>query len=157
MTVLRIRLATVPSGRAVPGIDVLPTWLDGAAAPLRILLQACRSGGPCPTAAGLCQDAADHPTRRVRAWMATRTDDGTPVGLVTLVTAVVGPRPRHSIGWLLVRPDARRRGVATALVRTAADAVAEAGGDALFAETLARWPEATAFWRRLAAGDGSCG
>jgi len=157
VTVLRIRLASAGDCRHIPGIDILATPLDAAATPLLALLEACRSSRPCPTAAGICQDARHHPSRTVRAWMAWRSGDAVPVGLVTLVTAVVGSRPRHSVGWLLVRPDARRRGVATALVGTVIRAAGETGGGDVFAETLERWPEATAFWRRLAAADRSDG
>ena len=157
MTVLRIRLSVPCASRSVGAVRILPTLLDGGAEPLLELLAACRQSPPCPTAPGLCQDAASHPARRVRGWFAWRAGEATPAGLVTLVTATVGTRERHSVGWLLVRPDARRQGVATALVSAAADAVAEAGGSELLAETLTRWPEAAAFWHRLTAADGSCG
>jgi GNAT superfamily N-acetyltransferase len=84
----------------------------------------------------------------VRAWLGAVDAVDPPVGLVTLVVA--GPPPgRCSIGWLLVHPSARRRGVAAALVHDALDAAQRLGHDQVCVETLGAWAGAVAFWRAM--------
>lgn len=151
MTVLRICLPVPLPPGPNSGMSIAPARLDAPTRELLALLSACRQDPPCPTVRGICQDAADRPARRVRGWLARLPEEPRAVGLVTLVTVHAGNGPRHSIGWLVVRPDVRRRGVATTLVRIAAAAVVASGGRALHVETLASWPAAAAFWSRLAA------
>jgi len=73
-----------------------------------------------------------------------------PVGMVAVVDVGRKPLVRASIAWLLVHPAARRRGVATALVRRALAEVGRLGGDGVSVETLSSWPAATAFWSQIA-------
>ena len=68
---------------------------------------------------------------------------------MTLVEAGREGSRRWSIGWLLVVPEARRRGVGRLLVATAVEAAAADGAREVWAETDTRWPAATAFWHRL--------
>jgi len=55
--------------------------------------------------------------------------------------------PRCSIAWLLVHPEARRRGIATALVAHAVAHAESLGATRVSAETLSSWPSAVGFWR----------
>jgi ribosomal protein S18 acetylase RimI-like enzyme len=129
------------------------------------LARACR-GEEGPHAghflpAGVLADLAGRPGRAVQAWLAWPhaetgwAGQGAPaagrparhaLGLVTLVVVPAVP-PRASIGWLLVAPAARRRGVARALVAMAVAAAHAAGAERVTAETLPTWPAAAAFWR----------
>jgi len=72
------------------------------------------------------------------------------VGLVTLVVAGERELRRFSIAWLLVHPHARRRGIATALVRHALADAATRGAATVGVETLGAWVSAASFWRALA-------
>ena len=94
---------------------------------------------------GIMGELADRPGRRVRVWLAEDHGGGAAVGIVTLVSA----GPRHSLGWLLVAPAFRRRGVATRLVGEALAAARAAGGREVWVETHRRWPAAVALWRGL--------
>jgi GNAT superfamily N-acetyltransferase len=89
----------------------------------------------------------------VQAWVAWEADrdagDHRPLGLVTLVQSSRGDNCRWSIGWLIVRPEARRRGVGRGLVATALAAAAAGGAGAVWAETDARWAAARAFWHNI--------
>lgn len=122
------------------------------------LAEACRKGdGPALSAAGLRAEIGSRPGRRVTAWIATRPGRDGAAGLVTLVVSLptAGGPPRYSIGWLLVDPAERRRGLGSALVAAAvAEAVAR-GADRVTAETRSDWAGATAFWRRLSGGHGA--
>lgn len=98
--------------------------------------------------AGILAELASRPGRHVRAWVAAVDASSPVIGLVTLVVA--GPPPgRCSVGWLLVHPAARRRGVAAALVAAALDAARAGGQDRVCVETLTSWADAMAFWRAM--------
>lgn len=115
---------------------------------------ASAAAGPRPRTAGLLAELRGRPGRSVSSWLAwPRGADGScdtaAAGLVTLVEARDrGNASRWSIGWLLVRPDARRRGLGRALVATAVGHARAAGADAVWTETSAAWPAAT-FWRAV--------
>ena len=103
---------------------------------------------------GLATEVTSRPGREVWAWIAReRTEASRPVGFVALVRAGSLAVPRWSIGWLVVDPAARRRGVGTALVATAVRFAGARGASVVHAETLEKWPAAVAFWgaARLAA------
>ncbi|MCE9630765.1 MAG: GNAT family N-acetyltransferase [Planctomycetia bacterium] len=100
------------------------------------------------TVAGLCGECTPRPGRNVLASLA-RIDDVDPAGMVTLTVAGQGEARRFSIGWLVVAPAARRRGVATALVRHALAQAQVAGAAVVYVETLGTWADADAFWRSL--------
>jgi GNAT superfamily N-acetyltransferase len=103
---------------------------------------------------GLAAEVTSRPGREVWAWIAReRARESRPVGFVALVRAGTLAVPRWSIGWLVVDPAARRRGIGTALVATAVRFAGARGARVVHAETLDRWPAAVAFWAaaRLAA------
>lgn len=76
--------------------------------------------------------------------------DGEIVGFAVVIEAISGRGRRFSLAWLLVHPAARRQGVATALLTEAVMHVRSRGGAKLCVETLSTWPDAVAFWRRVA-------
>ena len=122
----------------------------------------CRSADPAGhfAPAGLLSELNGRPGRGVNAWLAwparqrppaTAASGITigPLGLVALVTAGELPQPRFSIAWLLVDPEARRQGIASALVAHAIDHAESLGAMQVFAETLSTWPAAAGFWRSV--------
>lgn len=125
----------------------------GDADAIHELAAACAADAPgrrAKTGRGLADAVVSRPGRTVAAWLAwDATDSSRAIGLVTLVTAGRPEKPRHSIGWLVVAPSARRSGVGTALVQVAVDEVRRLGGTEVWVETHAAWPDAIAFWRHL--------
>lgn len=110
--------------------------------------------GPAVRGAGLVAEMEGRAGRLVTAWLGWPPDDadsrGPAGGLVTLVQArSAGGDLRWSIGWLLVRPQARRRGLGRELVATALAAAATAGASAVWVETEGRWSGSLAFWRAV--------
>lgn len=150
--------ASMTAARA--GIDVRPVDFPGDTGSVAAVVASCaepaRTGagdGPAPT--NLSTEFASTHGRAVHGWLAWPDVEsrGEAIGLITLVVVVgagVGP-PRASIGWLLVVPAYRRRGVATALVARAADHARSLGIDRLAADTLSKWSAAAGFWRSIAA------
>jgi len=112
-----------------------------------------RSQGP--VIARFEAELASRPGRRVRAWLARLRSDagqagyraGSVVGLVALVISGDRNSQRYSIGWLLVEPAFRRRGIGRALVAAAVEAARDGGATVVHAETSDRWPAAVAFWQ----------
>jgi GNAT superfamily N-acetyltransferase len=140
-----------------PGFDIRPfSPKDDHAAVAHLSAGVGTAAGPAPRSAGLMAELRGRPGRAVACWMAwTQTSvdavpAAVPCGVVTLVAAHdrVGAA-RWSIGWLLVHPDVRRRGVARALVACAVGHARAAGAKAVWTETSARWPVAAAFWRAV--------
>ena len=126
-------------------------------------LTAIASAGAWHTAAsemalrpeGLAAEVTSRPGRELWAWIAReRAAESRPMGFVALVRAGSLAVPRWSIGWLVVDPAARRRGIGTALVASAVGFAGARGASVVHAETLDRWPAAVAFWAKvqLAAG-----
>lgn len=159
MTVNRHSLPLPLARFPLPGGVEVQKWCGTPADRGRVtrLAEACReaagaAGGPAIRDAGLLGELQSRPGRRVEAWLATAEGDPSPpggcLGLVTLVEATSG----WSIGWLLVHPAERRRGLARGLVSIAAAAAGGRGAEAISAETLSHWPAASAFWQGLAPG-----
>ncbi|MGB8852332.1 MAG: GNAT family N-acetyltransferase [Pirellulales bacterium] len=92
---------------------------------------------------------------RVAVGLGARTaaagQDGEIVGFALVVQASGRRGRRFSLAWLLVHPNARRQGVATALLSAAVAHVRSQGGAKIHVETLSTWPAAVAFWRSVTA------
>lgn len=132
-------------------VDVRPCDPAADAAAVFTLADACRTGAGQDEAAfapaGIAAELVSRPGRQVHAWLAwSQAEPSQPLGLVAVVEAGDRAPRRFSIAWLFVHPQARRRGIATALV---AHALAEArlrGAARLAVETRARWVPAASFW-----------
>jgi len=151
-------------GSLSPALEFNPVSMERAEDRQAVVMLAaqCRSADPSGhfAPAGLVAELHGRPGRAVHAWLAwpmgatTRgvaggcVDNG-PLGLVALVAAGEVPQPLFSIAWLLVHPDARRRGIATALVVHAVARAESLGATRVSAETLSSWPAAVGFWRSI--------
>jgi len=113
-----------------------------------------------PAPPGLLAELSGRPGRVVLAWFAWPAAaarvaatgvavDDCPLGLVALVVAGAVPQQRFTIAWLLVHPEARRRGIATALVAHAVAHAESLDATQVSAETLSSWPAAVGFWRSI--------
>ncbi len=159
MTVARLvcRLPAPGSGFSCPAGGLVLPWdarRDAEAlAELATVTAGSWPGRGAPSAPGLAGEFSTRPGRLVDAWVAREAVLGVPVdplqGVVSLVTATSAAGIRFSIGWLLVRPDCRRRGIGRALVSTAVAHARGQGSQAVWVETLPTWPEAAAFWRTM--------
>ena len=145
----------IAAGGPPAGVELRP-WTAGDPAPLERLAAAVAAGWPRragPSAAGWAREFESRPGRAVRAWLAWEAaatgDTVVPRGFVTLVAAAGQAGERHAIGWLVVDPAARRRGIGRALAAAALDAARRQGAAEVWVETAATWPEAAAFWRGL--------
>jgi GNAT superfamily N-acetyltransferase len=149
------RLRASPCGdRASPtGVRVEPAQRDCAAAAIDLLVLACRADdggvGGRLSAAGLRGAVTDRPGRSNRVWIA-RADGGDPVGFVCLTRADAVRGTRFSLSWLLVHPRWRQRGVGRHLVDAALLAAHRDGARDIHVETRSDWPDAAAFWSRVA-------
>ncbi|MGI9176983.1 MAG: GNAT family N-acetyltransferase [Pirellulales bacterium] len=100
-------------------------------------------------AEGLLAELASRAGRLARGWV-WRMDAGGVAGLVCLIQSGEAERRRFSIPWLVVAPSLRRRGVGWQLVLHAIRAARSAGAIEVHAETRQDWPDAVAFWERVA-------
>lgn len=124
--------------------------------PITALVEACgerpwAGTGPVVRSEGLLGELASRPGRTVDSWVATAGAEGECVGIVTLVTTAAAV----SVGWLLVHPGWRRRGIGRALVAAAVAGAAERGRGPVTADTRSDWAGAVAFWQALSATDGA--
>ena len=154
-----IKNAPMPRGASLL-IRAVRTPADRTAAGL--LASCCRTADPAFAGRlaprGIAAELTSRAGRAVHAWLAeggTGAVKPCPLGMLSLVETGSRPRVRFSVAWLIVHPDARRQGIATALVRRAAAHVAAGGGHEFFAETLPSWPAASSFWKSLANAAGS--
>lgn len=141
--------------RRSPAIDVRPFDPTADAIALETLVEACRAGAGRDeasfTPAGVAAELVSRPGRQVHALLAwTHAEPSAAVGLVVVVEAGEREPKRFSIAWLLVDPQARRRGIATALVAHALEGARARGATTLAAETHGAWLSASSFWRALA-------
>jgi GNAT superfamily N-acetyltransferase len=109
--------------------------------------------GPHPRGRGLVAELASRPGRVVEAWLASLPAPAATrvwaAGLVSLVESRSAAGIRHSIGWLLVHPAARRRGVGRALVSHACRRAAELAAETVWVECRSDWHEAMDFWHAV--------
>jgi ribosomal protein S18 acetylase RimI-like enzyme len=143
----------IGAGRCT-AVDVRPFEPGGDAAAVFALVEACRAGAGADEAAfapaGIAAELVSRPGRQVHAWLAmSKAEPSQPLGLVAVVEAGDREPRRFSIAWLLVHPQARRRGIATALVDQALEVARSRGAARVAVETRANWFSATSFWRSM--------
>jgi ribosomal protein S18 acetylase RimI-like enzyme len=124
------------------------------AAAVFALVEACRAEAGADEAAfapaGIAAELVSRPGRQVHAWLAmSQAKPSKPLGLVAVVEAGEREPRRFSIAWLLVHPQSRRRGIATALVDQAVDVARSRGAAAVAVETRETWVSAASFWRSM--------
>ncbi|MEI6239126.1 MAG: GNAT family N-acetyltransferase [Planctomycetia bacterium] len=106
------------------------------------------SGEPVPKS--LAAELRSRPGRAVLGWVArpvAPSDGRLVLGFVTLVIVSGPPAERFSLGWLVVDPAFRHRGVGRALVARAMHEASGLGAAEIHVETLDSWPAAVAFWQ----------
>jgi ribosomal protein S18 acetylase RimI-like enzyme len=149
---------SISAGRSPPGILLRPVCADRDGQEIvglgdSIAGAAGVANGPRPQGRGLVAELTSRPGRKVEAWLATiSSPDATGergAGLVSLVSCRTATGIRHSIGWVLVHPATRRRGVARALVAQACSRAAELAAEAVWVECRSDWAEAMEFWRAV--------
>jgi GNAT superfamily N-acetyltransferase len=131
---------------------------DSHARPLiAALVRACAETGGLSgrtlAPAGILAALESSAGRSVVTWTAeARPADAAsgPVGLISLVTtAGRHAAERHTIGWLLVHPLARRQGVGRMLVMAAVAAARAAGAREVWIEVHPGWTDAWPFWQSM--------
>lgn len=150
------RPALPAQGPPPPTLDVRSACADRDGDLIAGLAAALAAAGPTaptmvPRAAGLLGELSSRPNRGVEAWLTwvglpAREQ---PAGLVSLVRCHVDEHARHSIGWLLVDPQARRQGVGRALVAHACHRAWHTGADEVWVESRSDWVAALAFWEAV--------
>jgi GNAT superfamily N-acetyltransferase len=143
----------IGAGRCT-AVDVRPFEPGGDAAAVLALVEACRAEAGADEAAfapaGIAAELVSRPGRQVHAWLAmSKAEPSHPLGLVAVVEAGNREPRRFSIAWLLVHPQSRRRGIATALVDQALDVARSRGAATVAVETRGRWVSAASFWRSM--------
>jgi len=147
------RFAGATTAAAAPAGVVLRPWSEADSAAVGHVAAAVANRWPRPagpSAAGWAAELRSRPGRTVQAWMAWEASAAgreLPRGFVTLVTTAAAAGTRHAIGWLVVDPAARRRGIGTALLAEALGQARGHGAEAVWVETAAAWAEAAGFWR----------
>ncbi|MFM7136767.1 MAG: GNAT family N-acetyltransferase [Planctomycetota bacterium] len=151
------RLAAISAAAPPPGLLLRSVCADRDAPDLASLCHAVATGGSWPSVQprgrGLLTDLVSRPGRQVETWVAlTPTQEATGERLAGMISLVQSQSPigiRHSIGWLLVHPQARRRGLARALVAHACRRAADMDAGRVWAECRSDWAESLAFWRAV--------
>ena len=134
---------------ARPPLEVIPL-MGGFNSPAHVAAAVAVAAACGLRPAGFAGEIASRPGRIVDAWLAfDRPGPAAGVVLLQTSTPIGGGDARISIPWLLVRPERRRLGVGRALVGAAVDRARGIGGVQISIDTLDRWPEALAFWKRL--------
>jgi predicted N-acetyltransferase YhbS len=134
------------------GVVVAEMATDEATQAVGVIVERCRGDADAelrlPSARGLAGELSSRPGRSIRLWCAR--DGGEPVGFGSLHESRIADQPRLSIGWLVVTPGHRRRGVGLALVAAIVDAAQARQAATIHVEVHAGWAAAHGFWSRLA-------
>ena len=123
--------------------------------PLLLACNAESGAGPRLSPAGLRAELASRDGRTGVGFLARSAvagPDADAVGLALVIEARGARGRRFSLAWLLIHPAFRRQRVASALVSHSLAYVRSRGGTECSVETLGSWPDAVAFWARMAAG-----